>query len=106
MSALTKLRTPRQGLLHLALALLLLFAQQWVLRHTLEHEADPAHHAAHGQCLSCLAAHAIDHASAGTPAVVVAIEVDTPTPLLQAPSTSPTVSLAAFQARAPPAFPS
>ena len=99
------MRPSRQGLLHLALAWVLLFAQQWVLHHTLEHESDPTHHSAHGTCLSCLSAHAVDHASAGTPGVAFAIQAvessQAAAPLIpHAP-----IAQAPFQARAPPAFP-
>ena len=94
----------RQGLLQLALALLLLLTQQLVLRHALEHEAEPDHHAAHGQCLSCLACHAVDHATAGTPAVnlpgcdAVAAQV------AHTPYSTTVAAVVALRARGPPAF--
>lgn len=94
----------RHGLLHLALALLLLLTQQLVLRHALEHEADPEHHAAHSQCLSCLAGHALDHATSGTPEVsqpgcdaVAALVASTGI-------NAPAATVVAPRARGPPAF--
>jgi hypothetical protein len=92
------------GLLHLALALLLLFAQQRVLHHALEHEADPDHHATHSECLTCLAGHAVGHACAGTPAQHAWVNAATHV-LRAGQNTSVTlVWPALFRARAPPAF--
>lgn len=94
----------RQGLLQLALALLLLLTQQLVLRHALEHEAEPDHHAAHSQCLSCLACHAVDHATAGTPVVglpgcdAIAAQV------AHTPPCATVAAVVARRARGPPAF--
>lgn len=93
----------RHGLLHLALALMLLLMQQGALRHALEHEADPGH-PAHSQCLTCLACHAVDHAAAGTPVVIApgsdAIAAQVPhLSTLAVTHTAPTA-----RARGPPAF--
>lgn len=97
-------KTLRHGLLHLALAVMLLLTQQLVLRHALEHDTDPDH-PAHSQCMSCLACHAVDHAAAGTPVVslpgcdaVAAQVASTPRPAAAA-------TVVAFRARGPPAFP-
>ncbi len=93
----------RHGLLHLALALMLLLTQQLVLRHALEHDTDPGH-PAHSQCLSCLACHAVDHVAAGTPVVnmpgcdAVAAQV------ANTPRFAPAATVVAFRARGPPAF--
>jgi hypothetical protein len=93
----------RHGLLHLALALMLLLAQQGALRHALEHEAEPGH-PVHSQCLICLACHAVDHAAAGTPVVIppgsdaLAAQV----PHRPTPAVSHTALTA--RARGPPAF--
>ena len=103
MRLLSSLQPLRHGLLHLALALVLLLTQQGVLRHALEHDAEPGH-PAHSQCLSCLACHAIDHAAAGTPVVIapgshaVSAQVAHP-PTLLVEHTSPVA-----RARGPPAF--
>lgn len=94
----------RHGLLHLALALLLLLTQQLVLRHALEHEADPDHHAAHSQCLSCLAGHALDHASSGTPAVSLPVCDAVAAKVASKGLIAPAVTVAAPRARGPPAF--
>ena len=94
----------RHGLLHLALALLLLLTQQLVLRHALEHEAEPDHHAAHSQCLSCLAGHAVDHATPGAPTLSlpgcdgIAVQV------AHTPRTRPVAAVVTLRARGPPAF--
>lgn len=104
MRLITSTKTLRHGLLHLALAVMLLLTQQLVLRHALEHDTD-ADHPAHSQCLSCLACHAVDHAAAGTPLVglpgceAIAAQVAS-TPRLAAATT-----VVAFRARGPPAFP-
>lgn len=94
----------RHGLLHLALALLLLLTQQLVLRHALEHEADPDHHAAHSQCLSCLAAHALDHATSGTPLVSLPDCDAVASQMAGAGLVAAAVTVVAHRARAPPAF--
>lgn len=94
----------RHGLLHLALALLLLLTQQLVLRHALEHEADPDHHAAHSQCLSCLAGHALDHASSGTPAVSLPVCDGVATQVAGTGLDAPAETAVAPRARGPPAF--
>lgn len=93
----------RHGLLHLALALLLLLTQQLVLRHALEHEADPEH-PAHSQCLSCLACHAVDHAAAGTPVVSVPGCDAIAAQVASTPRSAPAATVVAFRARGPPAF--
>lgn len=93
----------RHGLLHLALALLLLLTQQLVLRHALEHESDPDH-AAHSQCLSCLACHAVDHATSGTPAVSLPSCDAIAAQVANTPLTAPTAAVVAQRARGPPAF--
>lgn len=92
------------GLLHLALALLLLLTQQLVLRHALEHEADPDHHAAHSQCLSCLAAHALDHATSGTPSLSLPVCDAVASQVAGAVLAAPAVTVVAHRARGPPAF--
>lgn len=96
-------KTLRHGLLHLALAVMLLLTQQLVLRHALEHDSH-RDHPAHSQCLSCLACHAADHAAAGTPALglpscdaVAAQVAHTPPAAIAAPEVTP-------RARDPPAF--
>ena len=94
----------RHGLLHLALALLLLLTQQLVLRHALEHEADPDHHAAHSQCLSCLAGHALDHATSGTPAVSLPGCDATSAQVASTAPNAPAAMAVAPRARGPPAF--
>lgn len=93
----------RQGLLHLALALMLLLTQQFVLRHALEHDTDPGH-PAHSQCLSCLACHAVDHAAAGTPAVNLPVSDAIAAQVASTPHPAPTATVVAFRARGPPAF--
>lgn len=93
----------RRGLLHLALGLLLLFTQQQVLRHALEHDTDPDH-PAHSQCLSCLACHAVDHAAAGTPVVSVPGCDAIAAQVASAPRSAPAATVVAFRARGPPAF--
>ncbi len=94
----------RQGLLQFALALLLLLTQQLVLRHALEHEADPDHHAAHSQCLSCLAAHALDHATSGTPVVSLPVCDAVASKVAVAGLVEPDATVVAHRARGPPAF--
>ncbi len=94
----------RHGLLHLALALLLLLTQQLVLRHALEHEAEPDHHAAHSQCLSCLAGHAVDHATPGAPTVSLGACDGIAVQVAHTPRTRTAATAVAFQARGPPAF--
>lgn len=94
----------QHGLLHLALALLLLLTQQLVLRHALEHEADPDHHAAHSQCLSCLAAHALDHATSGTPAVSLPVCDAVASQVAAAGLPKPAATVVPHRARGPPAF--
>lgn len=93
----------RQGLLQLALALLLLLTQQLVLRHALEHDTD-ADHPAHSQCLSCLACHAVDHATAGTPVVSLPICDAIAAQVAHTPASSTVATVVAFRARGPPAF--
>ena len=97
-------KTLRHGLLHLALAVMLLLTQQLVLRHALEHEADPDH-PAHSQCLSCLACHAVDHAAAGTPVVSLPGCDATSAQVASAPAADGAATVVAFRARGPPAFP-
>ena len=94
----------RAGLLQLALALLLLLTQQLVLRHALEHEAEADHHAAHSQCLSCLACHAIDHATAGTPVVGLPGCDATAVQVASTPASATIAAVVACRARGPPAF--
>lgn len=93
----------RQGLLHLALGLLLLLTQQLVLRHALEHDTDPDH-PAHSQCLSCLACHAVDHVAAGTPVVSLPACDAIAAQVASAPRPAATAMVVAFRARGPPAF--
>lgn len=92
------------GLLHLALALLLLLTQQLVLRHALEHEVEPDHHAAHSQCLSCLAGHAVDHASPGAPTLGLPDCDGSVVQVSHTPRPRPAAPAVAFRARGPPAF--
>lgn len=93
----------RQGLLHLALGLLLLLTQQLVLRHALEHDTDPDH-PAHSQCLSCLACHAVDHVAAGTPEVSLPGCDAIAAQVARTPRPTAAATVVAFQARGPPAF--
>jgi len=94
----------RHGLLHLALALVLLLAQQLVLRHALEHDTDPDH-PAHSQCLSCLACHAVDHAASGTPVVHLPSCDAVAAQVASTPDDAPTATVVTLRARGPPAFP-
>ena len=95
----------RHGLLHLALGLLLLLAQQLVLRHALEHDAAPdPDHPAHSQCLSCLACHAVDHVAAGTPVVSLPACDAIAAQVASTPRPAAAATVVAFRARGPPAF--
>lgn len=97
-------KTLRHGLLHLALAVMLLLTQQLVLRHALEHDTD-TDHPAHSQCLSCLACHAVDHAAAGTPVVSLPGCDAIAAQVASAPCLTAAATVVAFRARGPPAFP-
>ncbi|OGA85300.1 MAG: hypothetical protein A2711_09650 [Burkholderiales bacterium RIFCSPHIGHO2_01_FULL_63_240] len=97
-------KTLRHGLLHLALAVMLLLTQQLVLRHALEHDTD-ADHPAHSQCLSCLACHAVDHAAAGTPVVSLPGCDATSVQVAVTPGLASAATAVPFRARGPPAFP-
>lgn len=99
----SSLQPLRHGLLHLALALMLLLMQQGALRHALEHDVEPGH-PAHSQCLSCLACHAVDHAAAGTPVVIAPCSDATEARVADLPPPAATHTEPTARARGPPAF--
>ena len=96
-------KTLRHGLLHLALAVMLLLTQQLVLRHALEHDSH-RDHPAHSQCLSCLACHAADHAAAGTPVVSLPSCDAVAARVAHAPHLAIAAAVVPHRARGPPAF--
>ena len=96
-------KTLRHGLLHLALAVMLLLTQQLVLRHALEHDSH-RDHPAHSQCLSCLACHAVDHVAAGTPVVSLPACDAIAAQVASTPRPAAAATVVAFRARGPPAF--
>jgi len=89
---------------HWVLALLMLLTQQAALRHSLHHDAHDEGPVAHSQCLSCLAGHALDHATSGTPAVSLPGCDATSAQVASTAPNAPAAMAVAHRARGPPAF--
>lgn len=87
---------------HWLLALLMLLSQQAALRHSLEHGAADVDHAAHSQCLTCLAFHAVDHAAPATLAPSLPPVDSAPASVATAPESVITEPFSGFLARGPP----